>query len=91
MHLTDTAPITLSNTIGQIVVKLTKCNNYPKTNLNSDGNQSTNIINTNNHLSPNNHLSFLLNTKKPTTYDVGNPGLDFGQVQICGGVKPVNE
>ena len=52
---------------------------------------STNIINTNNHLSPNNHLSFLLNTKKTTTYDVGNPGLDFGQVQICGGVKPVNE
>jgi hypothetical protein len=28
--------------------------------------------------------------KKTTTYDVGNLGPGFGQVQKCGGVKPVN-
>jgi hypothetical protein len=33
-----------------------------------------------------------LNTKKITTYDVGNPGpgLSFGQTQKCGWVKHVN-
>jgi len=30
------------------------------------------------------------NTKKTTTYDVGNPGPSFGQTQQCGGVKHVN-
>ena len=32
----------------------------------------------------------LLNTKNPTTYDVGNPGPGLGQAQHCGRVKPVN-
>jgi hypothetical protein len=36
------------------------------------------------------HLN-LLNTKKTTTYDVGNPGPGLGQAQKCGRVKPVNE
>jgi hypothetical protein len=30
------------------------------------------------------------NTKKNTTYDVGNPGPGLGQAQKCGWVKPVN-
>jgi len=48
---------------------------------------STNINKTNNHLS-----SYLnsLNTKKATTYDVGNLSPDLGQAQPCGGIKPVN-
>jgi len=31
-----------------------------------------------------------MNTKKTTTYDVGNPGPGLGQAQICGRVKPAN-
>ena len=32
-----------------------------------------------------------LNTKKTTTYDVGNPSPDLGQTQKCGRVNPVKE
>ena len=32
-----------------------------------------------------------LNTKKTTTYDVGNPSPDLGQAQKCGRVNPVKE
>ena len=39
---------------------------------------STNINKMNNHLSSELNL---LNTKKTTTYDVGNPGPDLGQAQ----------
>jgi hypothetical protein len=47
---------------------------------------STNINNTNNHLSS---LLNLLNKKRETTtYDVENPGL--GQAQKCVGVKLIN-
>jgi hypothetical protein len=45
----------------------------------------TNITKTNNHIS----LSFTEHKKKPTAYDVGNPGPDLGQVHECGGAKPV--
>jgi hypothetical protein len=39
----------------------------------------------------NNHFHLIsLNTKKATTYDVGNPDPVFGQAQKCGAVKPVN-
>jgi len=31
-----------------------------------------------------------LNTKKTTTYEVGNPGLGLRQAQKCGGAKPIN-
>jgi hypothetical protein len=46
------------------------------------------VINSTNINKANNHLSYSqnsLNTKKTTTYDVGNPGL--GQAHKCGGVK----
>ena len=48
-------------------------------------NCSTKINKTNNtsHLQP-------FNTKKTTTYGVGNPGPGLKQAQICGRVKPVN-
>jgi hypothetical protein len=32
-----------------------------------------------------------LNTKKTTTYEVGNTNPGLGQAQTYGGVKPVNE
>ena len=32
-----------------------------------------------------------LNTKITMTYEVSNPGPGFGQAQISGAVKPVNE
>jgi hypothetical protein len=44
-------------------------------------------------ITTNYHLSSQLNsmnTKKTTTYDVGNPGPGLGQAQKCGRVKPVN-
>ena len=50
-------------------------------------NNSTNINKMNNHLSP----TLTEHKNKTTTYDVGNPGTSFGQVQKCGGTKPVNE
>jgi hypothetical protein len=33
---------------------------------------------------------FLLNTKKTTQFDVGNPGLGLEQAQTCDGVKQVS-
>jgi hypothetical protein len=37
------------------------------------------------------HLSFhIIEHKKSTTYNVGNPGHGLEQTQTCGGVKPVN-
>jgi hypothetical protein len=48
-------------------------------------NNSTNINKTKNLLSPQ-----VIKTKKITTYDVGNPGADFGQAHKRGRVKPVN-
>jgi hypothetical protein len=48
------------------------------------------IINSTNINKMNNHLSSelnLLNTKKTTTYDVGNPGPDLGQAQRVAGLN----
>jgi hypothetical protein len=45
---------------------------------------STNINKMNNHLSSELNL---LNTKKTTTYDVGNPGPDLGQAQHVAGLN----
>jgi hypothetical protein len=50
-------------------------------------------INSTNTNKTNSHLLFLLNslnTKKTTTYDVGNTGPGLGQAHKGGGVKPVN-
>ena len=58
-------------------------------------NSSNNLNKTNNHLSPQtkqtttSHLK-LLNIKKTTNYDVGNPDPVLGQAQKCGRDKPVN-
>jgi hypothetical protein len=49
------------------------------------------MVNNSTKIKMNNRLSpQLLNIKKTTTYDVGNPGPCLGQTQKCGGVKPVN-
>ena len=36
------------------------------------------------------HLNWTKHKEKTTTYDVGNPDPALGQVQKCGGGKPVN-
>ena len=48
-------------------------------------NNSTNINKTNDHLS-----SQLIEHRKTTIFDVGNPGTGLGQVQKGGADKPVN-
>ena len=50
----------------------------PKESLNSDGHQF------------HQYQQKELNTKIPTTYDVGNPYPGLGQAQKYGGVKPFN-
>jgi hypothetical protein len=49
-------------------------------------NNSTNINKTNNHLS---NLK-LMNIKKTTTYDIGDPGPGLGQAHKCGRLKLIN-
>jgi len=49
---------------------------------------STSLNKKNNHLSP----QIIEHKKKPTTYDVGNPGPGLGwALKMFGGVKPVDE
>ena len=48
-------------------------------------NNFNNINKTNNHISPQ-----IIEHKKTTSYNVGNPGTCLEQIQICGGIKPVN-
>ena len=49
-------------------------------------NNSTNINKINNHLSP----QLIKHKKKPTTYDVENPGHHLGRAQRGSDVKSVN-
>jgi hypothetical protein len=53
--------------------------------LNSVGQQFLQYQQNDHHLSPQ-----IIEHKTITTHGIGNPGLDFGQVNICGRVTPLD-